>query len=105
MRNNAALGPDGLNAAFYKFSWSWTGKDVLDLVCSFYRIGHLPPINNSHIVLIPKTSTPNTPREFRTISLCNIIYKTLLYHWLRELKITFQTLFILPKMFLSKVDI
>jgi hypothetical protein len=70
------LPPDGLNAAFYKFTWSCTGKDLHELVVSFYNTGNLPnPINSTHIVLIPKINCPNTPRDFRPISLCNVTYK------------------------------
>jgi len=76
MRSNAAPGPDGLNAAFYKSSWEWIGKDVLDLVTSFYESVSLPiDINRTHITLIPKISAPNTPKDYRPISLCNVAYK------------------------------
>lgn len=47
MRNNAAPGPDGLNAAFYKASWSWVSSDVHNLVSSFYQNGRLCPKINS----------------------------------------------------------
>lgn len=36
MRSNAAPGPDGLNAAFYKSAWSWIQQDVHNLVTEFY---------------------------------------------------------------------
>jgi hypothetical protein len=76
MRNNAAPGPDGLNAAFYKATWAWTGKDVLDLIKNFYNTGYMPPdINNTHIALIPKNNNPVSTKDYRPISLCNIIYK------------------------------
>lgn len=76
MRSNAAPGPDGLNAAFYKATWSCTGKDLHNLVTSFYSTGNLPnPINSTHIALIPKINCPITPRDFRPISLYNVSYK------------------------------
>ena len=78
MRSNAAPGPDGLNAAFYKSSWDWIGMDAhaLNLVSSFYQSGSLPPdINCTHIALITKVSAPKTPKDYRLISLCNVAYK------------------------------
>lgn len=76
MRSNAALGPDGLNAAFFKLAWSWIGKDVLDLVDEFYQKATMPlPVNSTHIALIPKVNAPVTPKDYRPISLCNVIYK------------------------------
>ncbi|WVZ71154.1 hypothetical protein U9M48_019773 [Paspalum notatum var. saurae] len=32
MRSDASPGPDGLNAAFYKASWSWIADDVINLI-------------------------------------------------------------------------
>jgi hypothetical protein len=77
MRSNATPPePDGLNVAFYKSSWSWTGKDVHDLVTSFYNTGNLPTsINTTYIVIIPKNNCPTTLRDFRPISLCNVSFK------------------------------
>ncbi|WVZ93837.1 hypothetical protein U9M48_039791 [Paspalum notatum var. saurae] len=42
MRSDASPGPDGLNAAFYKASWSWIADDVINLIQDFYTSGHLP---------------------------------------------------------------
>ena len=37
----------------------------------------LSSINFTHIVMIPKTKTPENMTQFRLISLCNVIYKTI----------------------------
>lgn len=76
MRNNAAPGPDGLNASFYKATWDLIGKDTVESVQNNYRTGHMPyQINNTFLALIQKINNPATPRDYRPISLCNVIYK------------------------------
>jgi len=76
MRSNAALGPDGLNAAFYKSAWPWISKDVHTLVTNFYTSAFMQPeINQTFITLIPKKMQPIISQDFRPISLCNVIYK------------------------------
>lgn len=65
-----------MNAAFYKSTWSCTGKDLHNLITSFYNTGNIPnPINSTYIALIPKINCPITPSDFRPISLCNVSYK------------------------------
>jgi len=76
MRSNAAPGPHGLNAAFYKSSWQWTKDDIYKVVLDFYSQADMPTnFNHTFISLIPKKSNPAAPQDFRPISLCNVIYK------------------------------
>jgi hypothetical protein len=76
MRKNASPGPDGLNAAFYKSTWSWIKDDIHTLVTNFYSTAHFDDdINKTFIALIPKKEQPIIPQDFRPISLCNVIYK------------------------------
>jgi hypothetical protein len=76
MRSNATPGPDGLNAAFYKATWSWSKQDIHHLVSTFYVNASLPPeLNQTFITLIPKKPNPVLPQDFRPIGLCNVIYK------------------------------
>jgi hypothetical protein len=76
MRSNAAPGPDGLNAAFYKSAWTWLNQDIYKVVTEFYAHAHIPPdINKTYITLIPKKNQPTFPHDYRPISLCNVIYK------------------------------
>lgn len=76
MRGNASPGPNGFNVTFYRATWSWIGDDIYSLVRSFYINKWLPDnIKKTNIVLIPKKSACLTPLEYRSISLCNVIYK------------------------------
>jgi hypothetical protein len=64
MRSNAAPGPDGFNAAFYKSAWSWIQQDIQKLVTDFYTYAHMPTeINQTFITLIPKKNQPTTPQD------------------------------------------
>jgi len=74
MRDNAAQGPDDLNAAFYKASCKWIGDDIVDLVQKFCKIGNISlELKQTYIALIPKKSNLDSPKDFRPISLCNVI--------------------------------
>ncbi len=76
MQNHKALGPDGLPALFYKKFLNIVGRSVVDVVQGFFRTGNMHyEVNNSLIVLIPKTQSPSSFKHFRLISLCNIVYK------------------------------
>jgi hypothetical protein len=76
MRSNAAPGPDGLNAAFYKASWPWVKHDIYKVITDFYSNASLPhDLNQTFISLIPKKNQPIIPQDYRPIGLCNVIYK------------------------------
>ena len=44
-------------------------------------------LNKTHIALIPKVSNPNTPKDFRPISLCNVVYKIIAKSLAERIKI------------------
>ncbi|WVZ64138.1 hypothetical protein U9M48_013702 [Paspalum notatum var. saurae] len=68
MRNDAAPGPDGLNAAFYKVAWPWIAADVQALVTSFYQIGDMPPDINKTFTHYHSSSVPSIEEAFLNIS-------------------------------------
>ena len=76
MHPDKAPGPDGMTVCFYKKYWSIVGQDVIRVVKVFFkRDDHLRSINHTNLVLIPKKRLPTSPKDYRPISLCNVIYK------------------------------
>ena len=71
-----ALGLDGMSSLFFQHFWSMVGNTVTKTVLDFLNFGISPPkFNETHIVMIPKTTNPTRVTKFRPISLCNVIYK------------------------------
>lgn len=73
-----APGPDGFTGSFYHEYWDVVGKDVVDMVKAFWFSGKLlRKLNHTHLVLIPKVSSPRNMSQLRPISLCNVVYKVI----------------------------
>ncbi|KAK9287687.1 hypothetical protein L1049_016125 [Liquidambar formosana] len=71
-----APGPDGMSVLFYKHYWSIIKYDIVASIRSFFLGGYmLKQINHTHVVLIPKSASASTVKNFRPISLCNVLYK------------------------------
>jgi hypothetical protein len=71
-----APGADGFPARFFQRNWGVLKEEIIAVVRKFFSDGTLPPeINETVIVLIPKINDPVYLKDFRPISLCNVIYK------------------------------
>ena len=71
-----APGPDGFNAAFYQRYWHIVGPAIIKEVKLFFTSGKMPEQwNHTNLCLIPKIAIPQTMKDFRPISLCNVTYK------------------------------
>jgi hypothetical protein len=69
-------GPDGFAARFMQRNWDIMHHDVTRAVHHFFEDGIMPEgVNDTAIVLIPKKNDPESLKDFRPISLCNVIYK------------------------------
>ncbi|XP_039007851.1 uncharacterized protein LOC120135691 [Hibiscus syriacus] len=64
--------------SFSKKSWSVVGDDVVKAIKYFFQETFiLPTFNATTIALVPKVPNPNNVRDFRPISCCSVIYKTI----------------------------
>ena len=71
-----APGADGMPSIFYKRFWSFIGNQIKKEVLEVLNGGPMPVgWNETIIVLIPKISSPQVLKDFRPISLCNVLYK------------------------------
>jgi hypothetical protein len=71
-----APGPDGFPARFFQKNWNTMREDVTRAVQNFLVTGVMPcGVNDTSIMLLPKKEEPKNLKDFRLISLCNIIYK------------------------------
>ena len=71
-----APGPDGFPALFYQTHWDFFQEDICRAVRTFLDGGQLPEgFCDSVVVLIPKITNPQHLKNFRPISLCNVLYK------------------------------
>jgi hypothetical protein len=71
-----APGPDGFPARFLQRNWGLLKDDIVKAVQEFFSSGVLPEdVNETAIVLIPKKDNPEELKDFRPISLCNVVFK------------------------------
>ncbi|KAL4328991.1 hypothetical protein AHAS_Ahas13G0255400 [Arachis hypogaea] len=71
-----APGADGFQAFFFKEYWEVVGTEVWELVKKAFAGFDLDSaLFDTLVVLIPKVDNPSRMKEFRPISLCNVIYK------------------------------
>lgn len=83
-----APGVDGLHALFYQSQWQFVGTSVCKFIKDTFEGQPLPnEINETLIVLIPKTSHPTSMKFFRPISVRPFIYKTVTKILANRLKI------------------
>nr|KYP49326.1 LINE-1 reverse transcriptase isogeny [Cajanus cajan] len=76
MKSFKAPGPDGFQPIFYKQYWYMIGDDVWRFVASAFENGRIDAhVTETLLVLIPKGDHPRTFKDFRPISLCNVVYK------------------------------
>ncbi|KAL8152609.1 hypothetical protein V2J09_010369 [Rumex salicifolius] len=70
--------PDGYPSVFYQNCWEVVGGSVVRFVLDFFSTGSLPrATNDAPLVLIAKVAKPERIKQFRPISLCNVLFKVI----------------------------
>lgn len=93
---NKAPGPDGLTSGFFKATWDFLGKKVVNSIAQFFTSSFMHTATNSTILaLVPKCPGASLITEFRPISCLNTIYKVVARLLVKRLKTILPTL-ILP---------
>jgi hypothetical protein len=76
MPSGKAAGPNGFTMDFFHYCWDMIKEDVWLAVEESRTSGQaLSTLNTTFITLIPKEERATHPKQFRPISLCNVIYK------------------------------
>ncbi|KAH9670347.1 reverse transcriptase domain-containing protein [Citrus sinensis] len=79
MKALKAKGIDSLHALFYQTQWNVVGNSVCKLIKDIFSGTEVPKeLNRTLLVLIPKSDNPTSLKLFRPISLCPVIYKTII---------------------------
>lgn len=75
MYPSKAPGPNGMSPLFLQKFWHVFQNDFVNATFDILNNGcDSSVINHTFIVLIPKVKTPETPKDFWLISLCNVIF-------------------------------
>ncbi|GKB67000.1 RNA-directed DNA polymerase, eukaryota, reverse transcriptase zinc-binding domain protein [Tanacetum coccineum] len=89
--SNTASGLDGYTLGFFKKAWNIIGKEVCLAIKDFFLNGKLlGEINATMIALVPKLDVPTKVYEFRPITCCNVIYKSISKILTNRIKIGLQ---------------
>jgi len=93
MKPYSAPGPNGFQPFFYQSQWSLVGKSVCDFISNIFNgKSEVEEVNQTHLVLIPKVTSPEYLYQFRPIGLCNVNYKIVTKILVKKLKL------IMPKL-------
>lgn len=75
MGPDKAPGPDGLTAHFLQTNWELFKHDLTKAISMVFQTTNTPSEwLSSQIILIPKNEQPTTPRDYRPITIGNVVY-------------------------------
>lgn len=78
MNPTKALGLDGMAPLFYQKFQKLLGLRIFEAMLDALHTSTFPrELNHTHVKLIPKKKTLEMVSDYRSISLCNVVYKFL----------------------------
>ncbi|GJT44053.1 retrovirus-related pol polyprotein LINE-1 [Tanacetum coccineum] len=87
MGSYKAPGLDGFQAIFFQRQWDIVQYSFCEAALKILRSQEiLDGLNETFLVLIPKVDHPENVSQFRPISLCNVLYKTIIKAIVNRLK-------------------
>lgn len=79
MGPDKAPGPDGITTRFLQNHWEVLKNDLTNTIRHAFQVGTVPEQWLAcHIILIPKTEDPKTPKDYRPLTIGNTTYRLLM---------------------------
>ncbi|KAJ3699752.1 hypothetical protein LUZ61_003457 [Rhynchospora tenuis] len=76
MGPDKSCGPDGFTTRFLQQNWGLLGQEICTQIRKIFHEGEVPKEwLKCHVTLIPKSPEPQTPAEYRPISVGNVFYR------------------------------
>ena len=88
---NKSPGIDGVSTDFYRYTWDFIQQDLLEVLNTMYTQGRVAPQQTAGIIVhIPKTTTPTTTSDYRSLTLINTDIKLLARILAKRIKLQLQ---------------
>lgn len=85
MQKDKAPGLDRFQVGFFQSNWEIIGEDVVEAVVEFLKLGKLLKAwNATFLAMAPKKAATKDLKDFRPISLCNVVYKIITKSYLND---------------------
>lgn len=87
LNSSKAPGPDGFSPGFFKAAWSIVGDETVLSISNYFVTAFMPRATNATLLtLVPKKPGATAITDYRPISCCNTLYKTISRLLVKRLK-------------------